>query len=542
MSVEDTDLAHEVAEVLTDLRLFGELLEIKNASGAGAPTIDFGVSNWHPEQRRFERERTGFDLILKPRQIGFSTLELARDLQFALLHPSSNVLIIVHDQEVKDDFFARLRKMAHGLEALGLSPPTKRDTVNYIAWKDLESTVRIIESGSTEATAQKRARSGTIDRLHATEVGFWPAAEVTWGSLLGSTKLAREVVFESTADRAGTWFHEKVVDLQKGGFRPYKFHFYPWFEHPGHVADPAVYCEPPQTRRQQLWEKRLLRMGVSPEQLAWWRMTVGAGSLDQALREFPPTPEAAFASGSDTWLEPEHLERVNDAVRTPLRFGPIIILKSELSSLRVYVDPVEGARYVIGCDPSEGGGSDEAGIYVLDHRTAVTAAVWDSNEVKPGLLGRVVAKIGRMYNRAVIGVERNVWRKEKDSASGGGRATLKKLLTDERYPRSRVFHTEDGKPGWATSHVTRDILFSDLADGIEEGSLVTPDAKTAAELASIELVKGQPRVPRKGKGRADDGLVVAWAIALQMKHRNRIPGKVTAQVVGDELDSVSFRT
>jgi len=41
--------------------------------------------------------RTGRDIVLKPRQVGFSILELARDLWLALVNPGTNVQVIVHD-------------------------------------------------------------------------------------------------------------------------------------------------------------------------------------------------------------------------------------------------------------------------------------------------------------------------------------------------------------------------------------------------------------------------------------------------------------
>src|SRR5690606_13332699 len=77
---------------------FGELVQIKTKDGG---KVRFGWDRWHPEQLRFERERTGRDLILKPRQIGFSTMELLRDIWFARMHEGSQVVVVVHTGDAK---------------------------------------------------------------------------------------------------------------------------------------------------------------------------------------------------------------------------------------------------------------------------------------------------------------------------------------------------------------------------------------------------------------------------------------------------------
>src|SRR5690606_24061388 len=72
--------------------------------------IPFHQGNWHPEQLAFERKRTGRDIVVKPRQVGFSTIECARDLFFALSKPNRNILIVAYNdtlakkllQQIKD--------------------------------------------------------------------------------------------------------------------------------------------------------------------------------------------------------------------------------------------------------------------------------------------------------------------------------------------------------------------------------------------------------------------------------------------------------
>jgi hypothetical protein len=203
--VNARSLAEDIVDVLEDFPSFCSLLEIKTKAGG---MVRFDYKRWNDEQKRFERERTGRDIGIKPRQIGFSTLELARDLQFAVVRPGVNVQVVVHDAEIKNQLFLNLRVMAECLKRRGLLPRTRYSTKTELVFADTGSAVRIVESGSTEKAAQSKGRSGTIHRLHATEMAFWGAAAETWNALSAATPDSAEIIIESTANGAGGLFYD----------------------------------------------------------------------------------------------------------------------------------------------------------------------------------------------------------------------------------------------------------------------------------------------------------------------------------------------
>ena len=145
----------DLAEILGDFPTFCALLDIRLKKGG---VVRFDHERWHPEQRQFERERTGRDIVIKPRQIGFSTLELARDLHHAITRPGENVLVVVHDAEIKEQLFLVLRTMADGLHTMGLLPRTRYSTKTELVFQDLASAVRIVEAGATVTSAQMKGR------------------------------------------------------------------------------------------------------------------------------------------------------------------------------------------------------------------------------------------------------------------------------------------------------------------------------------------------------------------------------------------------
>src|SRR5690606_20802661 len=132
----------DVASVMLDLPSFGSLVQIRTK---GRGKVNFGWKQWHPEQRRFERERTGRDIVLKPRQIGFSTMELCRDLQFARTHEGSQTVVVVHNGDAKNELFAGIHLMERSLRDLGLVPLAKENTKTGLRWDDTDSSIKIIE-------------------------------------------------------------------------------------------------------------------------------------------------------------------------------------------------------------------------------------------------------------------------------------------------------------------------------------------------------------------------------------------------------------
>lgn len=502
-------LAAGVAEIMLDLPSFGALVEIKTKNYGKIP---FGWAQWHPEQRRFEKQRTGRDIILKPRQIGFSTLELLRDFQFARTHEGAQVVVVVHNGDSKNELFSAVHLMQRCLEARGLVPKPKENTKTGLRWDDLDSSIKVVEAGKDESTAAARGRSGTIHRLHATEVAFYAQPEETMTALLAATG-ENECVIESTANGIGNWFHERVMMAREGRFEDFRFHFFGWHEHPEYSA--AGTYPAPLSKREQFWETELRKLGCTSRQIAWWRKQVQRYKLDKALREYPPTPEAAFTESGESWIAPEYLDRLRTAVREPIERLSLRRGDRDYGELRVYERPQERTAYIVCVDPSEGVGLNEAAMTVLEHRTGTVVACWHNDRVKPGELAHAVAQVGRWYNTALAVVERNAWRKGRDGSGDGegGRETLQVLVRDERYPRVYREPKTD-KLGWATTKQSRPLIFGDLLKGIEDGELTTPDARMVEEAASLIGTESGPRVPMKNKARGDDGLFITWGIGL----------------------------
>ena len=489
-----------------DFIAFCSSIDIRLKEGGRRP---FRYEDWNDEQKRFEAERTGRDIVLKPRQVGFSTLELARDLWFAIVNPGASVLVLVHDSDLAEQLFLTLRIFADCLRGIGQLPKTLYSNKRELVFAHTGSAVRIAEAGETSRSASKKGRSGTVHRLHATEVAFWGSPAETMGAVLQSVPATGEVVIESTANGVGGLFYNDVQAARERR-TDYRFHFFPWWQHRKYRLDPPDGFMP---AARDHWEEKLRRVGCDNAQIAWWRSKVDDPKvgLERSLAEYPIDADTCFRASGDAWFEASVLDKLVPLIREPVRLAPIVYGGQRFADARVYAHPVPGRQYVVFGDVAEGVAGDGSSAHVLDRVTGETAATWWSDSTEPGDFGTVLCVLGWLYNKAQVAPERN----------NHGHVTVERLVKTHRY--GNLFRHDDGRYGWNTNAATRPILWDDLAHAIRDGAAWTPDAATLAECRTlIRDEDGKPRARgkrSKGKDACRDDRFVSWAGAWQLRSR-----------------------
>jgi hypothetical protein len=501
----------ELVELFSDFKSFCSLLEIRTKEIEGADgRKTFHYEDWHPEQRQFEAERTGLDIVLKGRQIGFSTLELARDLWFAIVHPGVSVLVIIHDEPLAVQLWNTLSIFAKCLADIGLLPTTKRSTLKELVFRKSRSEVSIIQAGSSAHAAKKKGRSQVVHRLHATEVAFWLAAQETMGAVMQSVPIGGEICIESTANGAGGLFY-RTVQMAREGRGRFKLHFFPWWKHSKYRLPEGDDFDP---RPRDDWERRLRELGCDDQQIAFWRSKVDDPTvgLETALAEFPIDAETCFRTSGRSWFEAAVLDKIAQYVCEPLETIDIEDWSSGAAmrypGLRIYAQPEPDVEYVMFADLAEGKAQDGSAVAVLAARSGETVATWWSDTTAPTDVGAALDTLGRMYNNALLGVEREA----------NGTAALERLRGLD-YPR--IYKHGDGRAGWIQNAATRPVMWEEMAHAIRDGSAYTPDAATLAECRTIILDEdGKPRARGKrahSKDSCRDDRFVAWAGAWQMR-------------------------
>jgi hypothetical protein len=310
-----------------------------------------------------------------------------------------------------------------------------------------------------------------------------------------------EVVFESTPNGVGNWFHDRYVSAEAGA-SGYKAHFFAWFEDPSYATalEPDEVVEPQNERDVELVEVH----GISREQLKWYQQKrAQKGSQDLLDQEYPTNPVRCFLTSGRNYFDREKLDLMTAKVRQPIALTPETLKLFE--GLRVWCEPESGARYVIGVDPAEGLGEDGDWSYatVWDRKTRRHVATLRS-KLQANPFADQLTILAARYNDAEIVVERNK-----------GLAVIRAL---ERIGHERIYYDDDNKPGIATTTATRPVLLEELADAVRDESLVTNDVVLLSEMRAfvIDGRTGKPYAPGKHRkdGVGDDGIFSA-ALAIR---------------------------
>ena len=269
------------------------------------------------------------NVILKARQMGFSTLIEVMALDHALFNADQNVVVIAQSTDAAEELFRDKIKYAYDRlpKAMKDLMPLKKETQSQLVFAHNDSSIRVTTS----------ARGGTVHFLHVSEMGKiaakFPdkAREITTGSLqaVPATGLA---FIESTAEGQDGAFYEiarraeaKRLQLKRLTPADYHFHFFAWWMDPGYTMDPTGVIIT--LKQHDYFDEVEDKMGcvISLGQRAWYVTKQGedfAHEPDLMWREYPSTPDECWKSGT----EGKYLARIIQRMRADGRIGnfPIV--------------------------------------------------------------------------------------------------------------------------------------------------------------------------------------------------------------------------
>lgn len=246
--------------------------------------------NLNPSQAQIVEDLHGRDIVLKARQLGFTTLFCLISLDEAFFMPNHRAGIIAHKlDDAKSIFESKVKfPYEHLPDQLRNANPLVKDSADTLA----------LSNGSS-VEVKTSARSGTYQRLHISEFGKIcatqpeKAREIVTGSLPAAER--GQITIESTAEGQEGRFYEMCQEAQKRDPRSrleFKFHFFPWFKDTAYAV-PSDWADLTPEDREYFARLEAQGIDLTPEQKAWWVITERQQGGDM-LREYPATPEEAF--------------------------------------------------------------------------------------------------------------------------------------------------------------------------------------------------------------------------------------------------------
>lgn len=492
-------------------------------------------------------------IILKARQMGFSTLTAAIIFWLVVTNFNRTAMVVAHEEKATKTIFGMYR-LFFMLLPDWLKPQTRANSGYVLEFNQptkSKSEVAGLNSVIKCATAggQGIGRSETVQYLHLSEYAFWPGNPKD--TYLGVAQTVPDepgtmIVIESTAkgfnDFKDKW--DLAVECQRTGEEGFVPIFFAWWEMPSYRR------RVPKGFERTEEEQELAQLyGLDDEQLVWRRYTINTkcgGDVARFRQEYPSCPEEAFiASGSCVFSQAMLIARIEElrkAKAVPIKTGDfgityggsILELKKwewrddPRGCIRIYREPEKGVPYVIGADTAGSDGKDKDSdffaAHVLDNRTGAQVAVLHGRLGEREFTEQLFA-LGKTYNNALIGIETNYSTYPNE------------LIQLMGYRRLYVQqHTDDftkkviTKYGWDTNRVTRPLIIDGLKDVAKHSMELIGDIPTLQEM--LVFIKNAAGRPEAEVGQHDD-LVMSLAIAHYIRGQQRVRGSEEAGKAGN---------
>ncbi|MEG1651992.1 MAG: terminase [Hafnia sp.] len=265
------------------------------------------------------------DIILKARQLGFTTFKMVHDLDTCLFRKNFSAGCIAHsDKDAKDIYRNKIRFAYEAITprfkamllriGYGLPKPRNDKDNGYV-----------FTNGSSIGVSTGY-RGGTLQSLHVSEFGKickkYPdkAQEIVTGAFNAVGK-SGTITIESTAEGKSGYFYSYCMDAKKllaQGREPagmeFKFHFFPWWKDSEYsLPDGEI-----SLRLAEYFGELEAKHGIAlTDGQKRWYAAKEKTQGDGMKREYPSTPEESFAQA----IEGAYYARQFSAIYAERRIG-----------------------------------------------------------------------------------------------------------------------------------------------------------------------------------------------------------------------------
>lgn len=463
-------------------------------------------------------------IILKARQLGFSTLTEGLIFHACATRKNVNALIVAHREDATANLF-RMSKLFYDELPAPVKPMLRASNAQELVFENpsklrserearpgLRSRIRCATAGGRGI-----GRSDTLQCVHLSEYAFWPdGADGKASTLAGILQAVPSlpgtmVVIESTAN--GFEDFKERWDAAVAGENDFEPVFFAWFENPDYSM-PVV----PGTE----WtpEERDLKAAyqLTDEQLQWRRWCIAnncGGSLDMFRQEYPASPGEAFLHSGTGVFDNEQIVLRLERLPGPAGRGEFADgewTESETGAITLYELPEEGVPYVLGGDTA-GEGSDYFTAIVIDNVSGRIVAKLRQKYSEPEYVRQIYA-LGRFYNDALVAIETNF--------STYPVMKLQEMEYPNQYSRERedTYTRQMRKSyGFRTDRQSRPRAIANLVEVFSSHPEWFTDRELLEEM--LTFCYNEDHRPEALAGKHDD-LVMGAAITYAVRHQQRM--------------------
>ncbi|MDB4337709.1 terminase family protein [bacterium] len=402
-----------------------------------------------------------FNVVVKARQLGLSTLTAAYASWLALFHKDKNILIIATKLAVAQNFIKKVKVLIKALPSWLILPEIVADNKQSIEFSH-GSSIKAIP------TSDDAGRSEALSLLIIDEAAFVRNFDELWMGLYPTLSTGGRAIVLSTPNGVGGQYHKLYTDAIESlnDFNPITL---PWNVHP---------------ERDDEWFKK--------------------ETMNMTKRQIAQELNCDFASSGETFLTNEDIEWVSHMIQAPkYREGPA-------RNVWVWKQPLSAHQYIVSADIARGDAKDFSTFHIIDTSTAEVVAEY-RGKIPPDRFAQILFDWGVKYNNALMVPENNSF----------GYATILKLK-ELKYPklyyrnRKSVYigqytpNYDSDKAGFDTQKKSRNQILTKLEEVLRNKQIKIYSSRLYDELKTFVWKNNKPQAM---KGYNDD-LVMSLAIGV----------------------------
>lgn len=407
-----------------------------------------------------------FNVILKARQLGISTITAAYVAWLMMFHREKNVLVIATKFNTAANLVKKVKSIIRNLpDWLRISNVEIDNRTSFVLSNGSQ-----IKASSTSGDA---GRSEALSLLVIDEAAHVEGLEELWMGLYPTLSTGGRCIALSTPNGVGNWFHKIYTESesQTNDFHPT---ILPWSVHPD--------------RDQQWFEKETRNM---------------------SRREIAQELECNFNMSGETVFSSEDLEKYLNLCEEPkYRTGFD-------RNLWIWENYQQGDDYFISADVARGDGKDYSTALVFKTKTMEIVAEY-RGKVTPDIFSKILHDIGLEYGNALLVVENNTV----------GFAVLDKLR-ESQYPnlyysvKSTHEYVEEYQAeamsnavaGFSMTSKTRPLIVAKMEEFIRNDLIKIYSTRLLAEMKTFVWNHGRPQAMRS----YNDDLIMACAVGCWIR-------------------------
>ena len=412
-----------------------------------------------------------YNIILKARQLGISTLTAAYSLWLMTFRNDKNILVLATKQDTAKNLVTKIRVMHSNLPGW-LRQTCIEDNKLSLRYKN-GSQVKAVSS------SEDSGRSEALSLLVLDEAAFIDKIDTICYSDQQTLSTGGQCIALSTPNGVGNWFHRTWVDAEEevNSFHPIKLH---WTVHP---ERDDVY------RKEQ---DKLLGPGLAAQECDCDFLTSGQMVVDGTILQ----------------------EYKDKQCKDP-------IMKQGIdSNVWIWEPPDYTKNYIMSADVSRGDGTDYSAFHILEVESMKQVAEY-RGKISTKDFGNLCVNIATEFNDALLVIENNNigWAAIQQVIDRGYQnlfySSQDLQYVDVEHQLTNRYRAQDRnlKPGFSMTMKTRPLVIAKLEEYFREKAVIVHSNRLIDELF-VFIYNNNKAQAMSGY---NDDLVMSYGIALWVR-------------------------